>query len=494
MGMTATGLQTLRYADIINNVKQALYDELSNKIDLSEDSAIGILLSTVCREISDVYEVVSEVYDSGVITKAEGTSLDELTILNGIYRYIAKSTTGFLEVVGDPSVQIRADARIRATSGDIYNPRQDYTLTPTQCLGATMYVNSVRPGEVYNITIDNVIFNYTAKPTDTALQILQGLAALVNGGLEMIATVDAVSDPQKPTLTIQRDPGNINKRTQVALVTVTTYLTYSKIISLITIDAEQTGAIVADAGTINTMETTIAGIDSVYNRYDMTIGRDEETDTELRQRYLDNLVVTGVATSDAILEAVRRVPGVSAASIEENDTETTSASGIPAKSFKVTVVGGDVNSIAQAIWDTKPVGIRAFGSTMGTALDADDNQHQIMFFRPDPIFAWVKLNWEVDNEEVLNYNLADIPNEIKRAINTYGDTLGVGDDIIPNRILGYVYDHVKGIIINSCTVATSTSQVTPPVSGAYTASRIPIATTQYTVWETNQYTVTQDNP
>lgn len=492
MAMTSTGLATLRYADILNNVKQSLYANLSPKIDLSEDSAIGILLSTVCLEIAGVYEVASEIYDSGVITKAEGASLDELALLNGIYRELAKSTTGFIEVTGDVGRLLAADSRLRSTAGDIFNPREDYTITPVQCIAATMFVNSVKPGEEYVLIIDNVIFRYTAQVGDEEIDILNGLAELVNGGLEMIATVDENTNPSRPTLTVQRDPGSITKRIQTAVVTATTYLTFSKATILILADAETPGAIVADAGVINDMETVVAGIDSVYNRWDMTIGRDEETDTELRQRYLDNLVVTGVATLDSILQAVRRVDGVQTAFIEENDTEVISDNGIPAKSFKVTVVGGDVNSVAQAIWDTKPVGIRSFGSTKGIATDTAGQNHDVFFFRPTEKFAWVKLSYSIDDEETLNYTPADIPEEIRKAINNYGATLEVGEDIIPNRIIRYVYEHVNGIIIDDVTAAISANQSQPPADSDYTHSRIPISNTEYTVWETNQYTITEN--
>lgn len=492
MAMTTTGLATLRYADILNNVKQSLYANLSTKIDLSEDSAIGILLSTVCLEIAGVYEVASEVYDSGVITKAEGYALDELCLLNGIYRYVAKSTTGFVEVSGDVGRLLASDSRLRSTAGDIFNPREDYTITPVQSISATMYVNSIRPGEEYVIIIDNVIFRYTPTAQDTEYTILQALADLVNGGLEMIATVDVTTDPNRPTLTVQRDPGSITKRTQVAVVTATTYLTFTKATILILADAETPGAIVADAGVINDMETVVAGIDTVYNRWDMTTGRDQETDTELRQRYLDNLVVTGIATLDSILQAVRRVAGVQTAFIEENDTEETSASGIPAKSFKVTVVGGDVNSVAQAIWDTKPVGIRSFGSTKGVAVDTASQSHDVYFFRPTEKFAWVKLSYTIDDEESLNYNPSDVDAEIRRAINNYGATLEVGEDIIPNRIIRYVYEHVQGIIIDDVTAAISANQSQPPADSDYTHSRIPISNTEYTVWETNQYEITKN--
>ncbi|WP_254558378.1 baseplate J/gp47 family protein, partial [Salmonella enterica] len=78
--------------------------------------------------------------------------------------------------------------------------------------------------------------------------------------------------------------------------------------------AEEVGAIPALARTLIEIETTVDGLDSVYNRYDLTTGRNEETDTELRQRYLESLSVTGVGTLDAIVAAVKRVQGVSDAS------------------------------------------------------------------------------------------------------------------------------------------------------------------------------------
>ncbi len=80
------------------------------------------------------------------------------------------------------------------------------------------------------------------------------------------------------------------------VVTATTFLTFTKITTIHDVVAEEVGAIPALAGTLIEIETTVDGLDSVYNRYDLTTGRNEETDTELRQRYLESLAVTGVGT------------------------------------------------------------------------------------------------------------------------------------------------------------------------------------------------------
>ena len=42
---------------------------------------------------------------------------------------------------------------------------------------------------------------------------------------------------------------------------------------------------------------------------------------------------------------------------------------LPPHSFRLTVVGGDKNCIAQCIYDNKPPGIRSFGDTSGVAID-----------------------------------------------------------------------------------------------------------------------------
>ena len=246
------------------------------------------------------------------------------------------------------------------------------------------------------------------------------------------------------------------------------------------------------AGTLIEIETTVDGLDSIYNRYDLTTGRNEETDTELRQRYLESLAVTGVGTLDAIVAAVKRVQGVSDASGVENDTEETSSEGLPPKSFKIVVVGGQNDNVAQAIWDTKPAGIRAYGSIFGTAHDLGGLAHNIYFSRPTPKYAFVKVSYSLYDEESLTIPEEDIRDSIVQGINAYGRTLKVGNDVIPNRIYGYIYDVIKGIEINEVKVALSNSQSVPPSDGQYTTARITVDGDQYTVWESSQYTITKE--
>lgn len=491
-GMTATGLVTDRYQQIFDRIKDQLFTELSPNLDLSENSDMGIFLATVARSLADVHEVISEVYDAQIIDKAEGYALDELTALNAIYRYVDQPTTGYAEFTGDVGASVPSTTRLRTTSGFIFYPSDSFVIRPSRCIETQVRVNNIKADEDYVIIIDNISYTYRPDSVVTTEKIITELAKAINGGIVAKAQVLHDDDKDKtPYLRIYKDEGDKVERTKYMIITATSYMTFGKTTCYYPVVSEDKGAIIGLAGTLIEIDTQVTGLDSVYNRYDLTTGRDKETDTELRERYLSSLIVTGVSTLDAIVSNVERVSGVSDVIGTENDTEVP-VDGIPAKSFKITVVGGDVNEIAQAIWESKPAGIRAFGTTSGEAIDSRGGTHTLFFARPIPRYAFVKLSYTIYDEEALSVEKKDLQDVIKLAINEYGRTLKVGGDIIPNRIYGYVYKAVQGIVVNEIKVATSPNQQTKPDEGEYTTERISIAADQYTVWESNQYDLTEE--
>jgi hypothetical protein len=107
---------------------------------------------------------------------------------------------------------------------------------------------------------------------------------------------------------------------------------------------------------------------------------------------------TGASTVDAIRADVLDIASTDPAftkilscTVFENVTDVTDANGLPPHSFEALVYDGDVpgapndNLIAQAIWDSKPAGIRAFGSITGTAIDKQGNSQTVSFSRVTPI-------------------------------------------------------------------------------------------------------------
>ena len=110
------------------------------------------------------------------------------------------------------------------------------------------------------------------------------------------------------------------------------------------VEAGANGNVVAN--TITKIVDPISGIESVNNENPTSGGRDAETDEEFRYRIKTTIQSLGKATLDAIVARVRSVEGVRSVKIEENDTmeDHTAEGGLPPKSFRVFVWGGDDNA------------------------------------------------------------------------------------------------------------------------------------------------------
>lgn len=481
-GMTDTGLKTKRYTEIFDDIKKSIYQDLSPNLDVSEDSELGLFLASIVRGLADVHTAMSEIYDSGTIDKAEGFNLDDMTALNAVYRRVAQPTRGTIEFVGDSGAEVPETTRLVSTAGIVFYPTSNFTITPSSCVEATLEVNSLRPDTNYVIIINNIEYSYTTTQTDTVTTLLESLAGLINGGIVAKASV------QGNSLRVYKDPDNVEARSNAMTVTATTFLSFTKVTTLQDVAAETLGANITLAGTLIEIENTVTGLDSVFNRYDLQTGSNKETDTELRQRYLDTINVTGVGTLDAIVSAVRRVQGVTDAFGEENDQDVV-VDNFPAKSFKITVVGGQNDNIAQAIWDTKPAGILAYGDLFGRAFDISGVEHTVRFTRPTPKYVYIKVNYVIYDEESLAIPKADIEKVIAQSINNYGKTLKVGDDVILNRIFSYIYKDLRGVEVKFIRGCLENSQGLNPPDSSYKTGKLEVNNGQYTVWESAQYKI-----
>jgi len=228
--------------------------------------------------------------------------------------------------------------------------------------------------------------------------------------------------------------------------------------------------------TITKIIDPISGIESVTNPEPTSGGRDAETDEEFRYRIKTTIQSLGKATLDAIKAAVLCVEGVKAVKIEENDTmnDYTAEGGLPPKSFRVFVWGGDDQAIAQAIFDAKPAGIRPYGSVSAIAYDIDGNPHTVYFERPTEVPIYIDVQVTTDGTEVTEQ-------EIKDAIKAYFDTLELGDDVIYNKVVAAVMS-VPGVAD-----ATVKIDKTSPPAGT---SNITIADNEIAVTDDTKITVT----
>lgn len=207
------------------------------------------------------------------------------------------------------------------------------------------------------------------------------------------------------------------------------------------VEAEEPGAKgnVA-ANTITKLIDPVTGIESVNNTEPTSGGRDKETDAALRLRVWRQLAGAGRGTLAAIKASVAKVEGVRAVKVEENDTmnDGTASGGLPPKSFRVTVHGGDDDAVAQAIFDAKPAGIRAYGDVVGTAYDQDGNAYTIHFARPTVVPIYVDVSITSDGSAISTQ-------DVKDAVKAYVNGLGIGDDVIYAKVVAAVMN-IPGVV------------------------------------------------
>ena len=147
--------------------------------------------------------------------------------------------------------------------------------------------------------------------------------------------------------------------------------------------ATTAGAVAANAGTITTIVTPVAGWSAVTNASDATVGSEAETDTELRLRREQEVTLSGSASVDSVMAEVSALTGVEQVAVYEN---ATSHAGAPIVGYPVSLpphsvevlfwtlyTGADLTAlyetIASAIHSTKPAGIETYGGHSETVTD-----------------------------------------------------------------------------------------------------------------------------
>ena len=157
--------------------------------------------------------------------------------------------------------------------------------------------------------------------------------------------------------------------------------------------------------------------------------------------------------------------------------------GRDAKSFEAVVEGGSDADVANKIWLTKPAGIQTFGNTSFTITDSQGEQQVINFSRPTLIYIWVTVALTLYPEETFPSNGQDL---VAAAINTYGNDLGIGVDVLLQRVLAQIFT-VPGIASGVMQIAATNG---PGDSPLYGTADIPIQENEIAVFDLSRITVT----
>lgn len=223
----------------------------------------------------------------------------------------------------------------------------------------------------------------------------------------------------------------------------------------VTATAAVAGALSAGNNTLTIILTPAFGWTGVTNGTNASsLGAPVETDAGLRGRQSVSTSLPAISPPGSIEASVANVPGVISSKLWENNTASTDANGIPSHSLSMVVQGGDVNAVAQAIFDKKAPGVGTYGSTSVSVTDEEGMLVSINFY--ELAFTTIYVAFTV--HALAGYTSA-IGFEIKAAIAAYVNSLDIGDTLYYTKLVAAAcLDNIpdgKTFNLTALTVATT---------------------------------------
>ncbi len=160
----------------------------------------------------------------------------------------------------------------------------------------------------------------------------------------------------------------------------------------------------------------------------------------------------------------------------------TISGGRPPKSFEAVVVGGTDAAVAYQIWLTKPAGIETYGNTTVIIIDSQGNNQAINFSRAVPVYLWLLMTITLNPQETFPVNGLQL---ISNAILNYGNSLGIGIDVILQRLEAQAF-LVPGVATATATIAKTYSLSDTPI---YVSTDIDIGNTEVSTWDLSRIVV-----
>ena len=190
------------------------------------------------------------------------------------------------------------------------------------------------------------------------------------------------------------------------------------------------------AGAITEQTEILTGVISINNKLNTLGGRDLETDTELRERYLKRLDRKSSFTTDGIKNYILQNTNVQKCQVIENDTDDFDSDGRLAHSYECICYGDTNDNILKALYEYKIAGIRTVGD-----ITKNFGEITVGFTRPTEKTIYLK----VEVEAVKEIWKDDFKKVIKDIYLRYLDEVEPAGTIYLYKLIGEIYKNTSGI-------------------------------------------------
>lgn len=492
-GLTNTGFKRKRQADILDEMKVTARATFGANINLQPTSILMQLLGIYSEREALIWELAEAVYNSQYPDTAEGIQLDNIASISGVTRLPSQpSRINDVHLKGDVGTTIPAGTTFSVVGNPTARFRSDgaVTLVAGQDEVQTLTFDEVPDSGTFKLThlgstTDALAFNSTAQEIQDALNELQYLSeVLVSGsfGAGFLVTFQGADGKINQPLLVVTDNTLTLLSDPVPSLVVQTTVGISQ--GTVNVTADTDGPIDAPIYTLTVIDTPVTGLDAVLNLEEVILGRNEELDWEYRIRRIESLQRAGSSTVEAIRARLLEIQEVDEVVIFENITMTTDSNGLPPKSFKAFVQGGDDGEVAAAIWLNKPAGIETFGEIESIVVDSQGVNQTVKFSRPTEVPIYITIEITKDTSPTSQWPTTTGPGLVKAALAAYIAGLKIGQDVVVYPKLISSLNSIPGIDDIRIGIATTAA---PALD---TDANVVIASNEIAIIDESDITVT----
>lgn len=457
----STGLKVQSLAEIKAELEQDYRDEFGDAFQVAEGTITSKEIGIYAEREALLQEAIQFVYSSNYRSTASGVNLDYNLEITGHTRQGATNSTVDLYARGTPSQAIAAEAlKVTVTdTGDIFQNPLPATLGS---LGSESVTSITHVLGLATVTISG------------GHSFPSGSFVFITGaeqeGYNLLAEISNVTGT---TFDYVVDAGTVSPATG----TITAYEA-----TAIPMEAQETGPIIALAGTLVNISGTVAGVDQVENADDADEGLNTETDAEARARAEATVNISGGGFREAIIARLLDVTNVTAVTVFSNVGNVTDSDGRPPGSVECYVSGGTDADVAEGVYNAVSDGVQTYGNVTEIVTDSQGQDLTIKFSRLVSlrIYVDITLTTNTDEDQGPTYPV-DGDTQVAAALALI--EFDPGQDLWPAYLINAVTSAVPGIT-NITSLKFDT--VTPPVN----TSAIAVVPTQYANIDSSDVSVT----
>lgn len=423
-GLTANGPNIKRLDVILDEMHESMSDKLQVNTRQNPQSLLNHLLTNIADRIAELWEYGSDVYYSQYPSSAEGSSLENSAQFGGITREMPAKSYYPILCTGLDGTVVPSGTIIASDTNPSINLTltADVEITRSSFNKAVVVLAAENPTSALSISINGTLYS-----ADT----LEELAAVIDDDDFSVSYEDE-------KLTIEAiDTASSN----VMILSET--LTTETVATIIMFGTEDYGDIVIPNGAITKIVKTVAGLTAVENVGSYIAGRLVETDTEMRQSYIDKIYNRSSAMLESIRSAIlENVQGVSSVAPYENYTNETDSMGRPPHSIEIVVDGGSATEIVQQIMNKKAGGINTYGEVETVLPGQYGEDITIRFNRPTYVYVWFQVGVTFSSSTNPPTNYVEL---IKDTILGCMEEVEAGSDVVPQKFTSALYSNVSGV-------------------------------------------------